>query len=195
MQSRYEAALERMSKGRLAVTDWADGDIDGRAIAVLCHVLQHLHRSEEQEDVFLADRLAVLSLARATERPVEGKALAQLVEMAAERLSEQKDRWSRRALNSLGVQRTLNLLHLDRSGDGPREDCIPVDSELPRSIAQRRGDPLHAIVDFPGCEALGLKVKDMIHEENGRLLLRTDAWSPKNLVELRPGAYPYGDRR
>lgn len=186
MQRRLDTAIERIRSGKTTIADWASYDSMNGQVHNLTHILHHLDRRREtEEDLLLADRFAVLRLAAATEKTLEGRSLEQLVTMATERLTEQRDRWSRRSLNRLGIQRSRNLLHADRGEDAPPESILPVETRLPESVMSLRNAPLHSIVDIPGCEALGLKITRITREEGGMVHLHTDSWKPSNLAVLR----------
>lgn len=193
MQDRFTKAVEAIRRGRVPVTQWADERRQAAAATSLCLALHGIARHHERNDVFLADRMAVLVLARATGRSVKNRTIQILVRMAEERLSQQKDRWSRRALSLLGVQRTMNLLHVDRDGD-VREDIVPIDARIPDSITLRRNVGLADLLDFEGCRSLDINVTRMTHHQSGLLHLHTDAWQPRQLIELRPPPYPPGER-
>lgn len=186
MQRRLDTAMERIRSGRTTIADWASYDSMNSQVHNLSHILHHLDRRREaEEDLLLADRFAILRLAAATEKPLEGRSLKQLVTMATERLAEQRDRWSRRSLNRLGVQRSRNLLHADRGEDAPPESALPIEARLPESILSQRNAPLHSIVDIPGGKALGLKITRITRDEGAMVYLHTDAWRPSNLAVLR----------
>ena len=186
MQRRLETAVERIRSGRTAIADWASCDSMNSQVHNLTHILHHLDRhSEDKEDLLLADRFAILRLAAATEKPLEGRSFEQLLTIAMEHLAAQRDRWSRRSLNRLGIQRSRNLLHADRGEDAPPESVLPIETRLPESVMNLKNAPLHSIVDIPGGKALGLKITRITRNEGGMAYLHTDAWKPSNLAVLR----------
>ena len=194
MQDRFENALKRIKSGKISISDWAMHSKHGSAVHGLCQILHHLSR-KKKEDVFLADRFAVLALAKGSEETIETKSLEELIVLAERRLAEQKDRWSRRALGMLGIQRTRNFLHADRGEDCSREDIITLKASLPESVKQRKHNRLENIVDFPGCKALNLRVRKISEDDWGQMNLHTDAWRSHLLVELKPGPYPHRRNR
>ena len=194
MQHRFQKAIEAIAQGRVPVTQWADRKNQGKAATCLCLALHGIARRHDPSDRFLADRMAVLLLARATGRSVKNRSFRRLVSMAEERLSQQKDRWSRRGLSHLGVQRTMNLLHIDRDED-LREDIFPIDARIPDSVTTRRNVRLSRLLEFEGCKAMGLNVTKMKHHPSGLLHLHTDAWHPSQLVELKPTPHTHGKRQ
>jgi len=182
---RLEGARERIRSGRIAVNDWASSGIDPTCVQVLCRVVQHLDRENAKEDLFLADRFAIRTLAANGERNIEGRSLEELVRMATHGLAELRDRWSRRELNRYGVQRTRNLLHADHDGETERESILPTKAVLPDSVMMRRNDRLEDIVSLPGVDALGLRIRKMTRDLGGHAEIHTDAWDRRNLVMLR----------
>lgn len=184
-----EKARDRMLAGKVPVSEWADYCREGSATYNLALLAHHLDRRENKDDVFLVDRLALLSIVSKTEEDADALDLNQMIDVAERRLGQQRKPWSRRELSFLRIGRSNRLLHMDRQ-NSPRDDQIEMQAELPSavqtSLQNIKNAPLQAIVEIPGLETCNLKATKVRSVADGsKHIVHTDAWSKRKLHVLR----------
>ena len=188
--TNLEKARDRMLEGTVSVSDWADYCQEGRSLYNLAMVAHHLDRQASKENVFLADRFAVLALSRQDEKIKGDSPLDDLVAAAERQLSRYKDPWSRRPLSLSGLGRSGRLLHMDRQ-KSPRDDMIELEADLPEavliSLRSAKNIALEKIIDTPGLTSCKLKARKVsATDSDARHIIHTDAWDKRKLHLLRP---------
>ena len=190
IQTQLANSCDRYLGKSVPVSRWADDykreAIDHNLAKIACHLDRN---NEVLEHHIMADKMAVLTLAAAMEKPLSGLSQRQIIALAEKRLSQQSDPLSNRALQGLGLYAAGRLIIRDQEKD-VRDDQILITCDLPESARQsfldKRNVPLETIVSIDGLEAMGVTATS-IHEGVGMddYDVHTDLWNKRNLIVLK----------
>lgn len=187
--ARHRAAIARMVEGRMGLSEWASLDAHESTGANLVRLVHNLDRANQPPRTLIADRLAVLRLAKAEARltgeDITKLPFERLVAMAESTLDLMKDPHSRTHLGRHGLTRDCHFVHVTADDGTNREDEIRIRQKLPHAALTARGSQLDRLFGSPELSAAGLRIVGKTHHDFDICDLRTDAWRPDKLVLLR----------
>lgn len=188
LTERLEKACIKMLTSSVSVESWANWRKEKESINKLAKLAHHIScKKDGIDDHILIDRIALYYLVNENMEMTKKTSLQDMIEIGQEIISNEKNPRSRRFLSRYSLDRSNSFVHTDLE-QGKQDSQIKIDGDLPEAvkttILEQRNVILSSLLDFKGCEALGLKAINVI-EHDGQMLVNTDAWHKDKLVVLR----------